>query len=330
MAKTKIKWLIGVAVVLVAFAPVGAPELYKGSLPRLPNPRPLPLPDVGPFTRGEAAKLIVERAQYPLIENPTTQTFTDVPPTHRYYRYVESAARAGVMIGRGTGIFSPDDQIDKTQFVVLATYAFGINNLHALPGAPVLGNRQEIPAWATRGVDNAYRFGGFEMRFDSPHSFVTREYATALMNRLRNTVLTAKRGLVAFYLSEKLDLPIVKSCPGVPSDVGASPYCPEIKSIIDAGYMSLRSPQNIFAPDEAVSRAVVAHLAARALRDRNILPAFTSDGRSTFPDVPVNSWFYEAVESLARAGYNIGYPDGTFRPSEPANLWLVRDLLENL
>ena len=38
-------------------------------------------------------------------------------------------------------------------------------------------------------------------------------------------------------------------------------------------------------------------------------------GEPSFPDVKVGSWYEEAVNALAAAGFLAGYSDGTFRPN---------------
>ena len=40
-----------------------------------------------------------------------------------------------------------------------------------------------------------------------------------------------------------------------------------------------------------------------------------------FPDVPPDHYAFAAVEWAAAVGVTLGYPDGTFRPSQPLGRW---------
>ena len=44
---------------------------------------------------------------------------------------------------------------------------------------------------------------------------------------------------------------------------------------------------------------------------------------TTFPDVPTDFWAYDEIEAVAKAGYMIGYTDGTFKPLQGAKRYEV-------
>lgn len=50
----------------------------------------------------------------------------------------------------------------------------------------------------------------------------------------------------------------------------------------------------------------------------------------SFSDVAKSAWYFGVVESAARAGYMIGYPDGTFHPNEPVTGATLAKVASNL
>jgi hypothetical protein len=49
-----------------------------------------------------------------------------------------------------------------------------------------------------------------------------------------------------------------------------------------------------------------------------------------FPDVPQNSWAYDAIRQLAADGYLAGYPDGTFKGDRPMSRYEVSYLINKI
>ena len=66
----------------------------------------------------------------------------------------------------------------------------------------------------------------------------------------------------------------------------------------------------LFAPDKDMTRAEVAQMFYNLLNDKNIQIT------RTFPDVPNNAWYRQAVGVLASLGIIAGYPDGRFHPED--------------
>jgi hypothetical protein len=62
-------------------------------------------------TRGQSAKIVANAAV--LTGTPTGQSFTDVPPTHPFYRWIEQIAALGVIGGYGCG--GPGEPCDPQQ-----------------------------------------------------------------------------------------------------------------------------------------------------------------------------------------------------------------------
>lgn len=73
-------------------------------------------------TRAQAAALIVR--EFGIAEvTDCHPTFTDVPCSHTYYRYVQALADRNVTAGVGGGLFSPDPAIDRAQFATFMVRA---------------------------------------------------------------------------------------------------------------------------------------------------------------------------------------------------------------
>ena len=57
---------------------------------------------------------------------PATPTFTDVSPSHLFYRYIEALAAAGVTAGCGGGNYCPDAAVTRGQMAVFMARALGL------------------------------------------------------------------------------------------------------------------------------------------------------------------------------------------------------------
>ena len=65
-------------------------------------------------TRGQLSKIVAEAAGWPLV-NPPTPTFLDVPTTHTFYQYVETAYDRGIISGYADGTFRPGNNATRGQ-----------------------------------------------------------------------------------------------------------------------------------------------------------------------------------------------------------------------
>jgi uncharacterized repeat protein (TIGR01451 family) len=68
-----------------------------------------------------------------------------------------------------------------------------------------------------------------------------------------------------------------------------------------------------FGPQRNVSRGEIAAIIARLLHLQS-----TVTGQQFYSDVPANHWTFKYVEAVHRLGIMTGFPDGTFRPDDPA------------
>jgi hypothetical protein len=72
--------------------------------------------------------LIAARVYYRLNVTPApeTPTFSDVPPSHPYYRFVEAMAAANLTAGCGGGKFCPDAPLTRGQLAVFLSHGLGL------------------------------------------------------------------------------------------------------------------------------------------------------------------------------------------------------------
>ncbi len=59
------------------------------------------------------------------LYNPYFPSFTDVPPTHPYYEYIETAKLRGIIVGYGDGTFGPDNVVLRAQAAKMLVLAKG-------------------------------------------------------------------------------------------------------------------------------------------------------------------------------------------------------------
>ncbi|MBW4081687.1 S-layer homology domain-containing protein [Paenibacillus sp. S150] len=78
-------------------------------------------------TRGEFATLLVKGLSIPLSYNTSQQTFFDIVPeavsTTWDFKYIETAARAGIVTGLSDGFFGPDQPLTREQAAVMIARA---------------------------------------------------------------------------------------------------------------------------------------------------------------------------------------------------------------
>jgi len=75
-------------------------------------------------TRGQLCKMVV-LAEGWYLHNPPDPTFSDVPPTNPFYRYIETAALNGVVSGYFDGTFHPFTDVTRGQLSKIIVEAEG-------------------------------------------------------------------------------------------------------------------------------------------------------------------------------------------------------------
>jgi len=75
-------------------------------------------------TRGQMVKIVVLGFAY-AIQTPATPTFSDVPPSHPFYQFVETAAAHNIVSGYADGTFRPQNNVTRGQLAKIDVIAAG-------------------------------------------------------------------------------------------------------------------------------------------------------------------------------------------------------------
>jgi hypothetical protein len=75
-----------------------------------------------PATRGQISKIVANAAGF--NEPVGGQTFTDVPPTHTFYEYIERIASRGIISGYSDGTFRPQNNATRGQVSKIVANTF--------------------------------------------------------------------------------------------------------------------------------------------------------------------------------------------------------------
>ncbi|MBE3088448.1 MAG: S-layer homology domain-containing protein, partial [Chloroflexi bacterium] len=133
-------------------------------------------------SRGEIAAIIARLLH---LQNTVTgqQFYSDVPPDHWTFKYVEAVHRLGIMTGFPDGTFRPDDPATRANVAVAMIRARGIDAVAFLPAAPfpdISGH------WAIREIETAYVLGIIEGLPDGtfhPDAPIVRAETVTLIDR---------------------------------------------------------------------------------------------------------------------------------------------------
>jgi hypothetical protein len=113
-----------------------------------------------------------------------------------------------------------------------------------------------------------------------------------------------------------LEAPVPVCDPDAFPEVGAThPFCTEISWLVGNG-LADGYADGTFRPTAPVSRQAVAAFLARS---DDALPGPGEPCTSPFPDVPADHAFCHEIAWMVAQGITEGYPDGTFRPTEPVS-----------
>ena len=116
-------------------------------------------------TRGEFAKIAVNAFGVPAYTPTSGQSFSDVPRSHPFFRYVEAAARANVIQGLGNSSFGINRNITRADATLIVVHTRGYALLN--PTIPTFSDvprdfyaYQAIETLAARGIINGSSGGG--------------------------------------------------------------------------------------------------------------------------------------------------------------------------
>jgi len=142
-------------------------------------------------TRGQMAAFVMRAiAGGDTFAFPATQRFTDVPPTHQFFRHIQMLASLGITLGCEANAFCPDALVTRGQMAAFVMRALAGNRFRS-PEAPIFEDVagsdpffRYVQALAQRGItsgvsNNPPRYG--------PEQPVTREQMAAFLMRAFST-----------------------------------------------------------------------------------------------------------------------------------------------
>jgi N-acetylneuraminic acid mutarotase len=146
-------------------------------------------------TRGQMVKIIVLAFGYaPSV--PDQPTFTDVPLTHPFYSYVETAVAHGIVSGYADHTFRPEANVTRGQLAKIVVKAAGWR-----PDVPTTPTFQDVPledpfygvieTAAAHGVFGGYNCGSPGEPCGSPGALYFRPSASATRGQIAKIVYLA-------------------------------------------------------------------------------------------------------------------------------------------
>lgn len=138
---------------------------------------------------------------------------------------------------------------------------------------------------------------GYPDKTVKPLRYISRAEATAIFYRLYDGQYPDKTKALSKTTFSDLD--------------AKAWYYQPIKTMYESGLVS--GSDNKFRPNDPISRAELAGLAARFNPDRF---AGNKSNKATFSDVKDGQWYSDAVALGTANKWLSGYPDGTFRPND--------------
>jgi hypothetical protein len=132
-------------------------------------------------TRAQLVKVVVLAFNYTLI-NPPNPSFSDVPRTHPFYTYIETAVANGLIGGYSDGTFRPENNVTRGQIakiVILAT-GYALKNPSTptfIDVVPAHTFFREIETASSHGIIGGYNDGTFR-----PDANATRGQIAKMVN----------------------------------------------------------------------------------------------------------------------------------------------------
>lgn len=148
------------------------------------------------ITRGQFASLLVKAIKLPVEDPPAPKgkkithniVFPDVMDDRPDYPYIMALYNAGLTVGRGSGLFYPDEPIEFEEAMVLLVRALGLTNLGIEPSVMTLyADDAEISDWAKKEIYAGTRIGLIFPDLEgkiNPHAYLTKAAGAALINHL--------------------------------------------------------------------------------------------------------------------------------------------------
>ncbi|BAU29820.1 S-layer family protein [Aneurinibacillus soli] len=81
----------------------------------------------GYVTRQDFAIILAKALDLDISDSRAIPTFSDIPPSHYAYKYVEAVAKAGLIKGNKNGQFGNGEKLSRQDMAVILVRALGIN-----------------------------------------------------------------------------------------------------------------------------------------------------------------------------------------------------------
>lgn len=229
------------------------------------------------------------------VTSVSAASFSDISPSHRFYREMMYLQGEGIIQGFPDGTFRPNGEVTRAAAAIMIGRALGLNGEQRETTFTDVGANQAasgyIASAAEREIIQGYPDGTFR-----PYEPVTR-------------------GQMAIFLSRAFALTVDGYAPFTDISAAMASYV-HIKRIV-AEHIAHGYPDNTFRPNEKVTRAQFSAFLARALND-----AFKVELPISFLKEKDRLYYYEVVfedqVSVFRHVYSYeDYPGW--------NLWYVFD-----
>ena len=185
-------------------------------------------------TRGQLAKIEVLAKGWPLL-TPPVPSFSDVPRSHAFYSYIETAKAHNVLGGYGDGNYRPGNEITRGQLSKIVVTAEGWPLLtpttpsfpDVLPGSPFYSYVETAVAHgAIGGYANGTFLPGNAARRGQIAKIVYNATAFRLTPEEQETVdLINSRRAVLGLPTLRVDIPLVMAARRHSNDIGPRGLC---------------------------------------------------------------------------------------------------------
>ncbi|HET8645277.1 MAG TPA: S-layer homology domain-containing protein, partial [Vicinamibacteria bacterium] len=228
-------------------------------------------------------------------------SFTDVPRSSPYYRFIETLLHHGITGGCAASEYCPQGSTTREQMAVFVTVAAS-GPLFVPPACGAVPLFADVPPaspycrWveelARRGVVAGCGGGNY-----CPSDPVSREQMAVFVLRALDGTLDPPACTTPLFA----DVP------------ASSPFCRWVEELARRGVVSGCGGGN-YCPADAVTREQMAVFVLRALEPTLSPPVCTAP---VFADVPASSPFCRWIEELARRGVVSGCAPGLYCPTQP-------------
>ncbi len=117
------------------------------------------------------------------VESP----FVDVSPENPNFKDISYAYESGIINGKESGVFAPDDYVMVADAITIFIRAIGLERLAPNPGAvTAFKDNDSIPSYARDAIYAAQRIGlvkGDDKGYVNANEYLTKDRAAALLNR---------------------------------------------------------------------------------------------------------------------------------------------------